>query len=195
MALTRARPIAGPPALTRRITAVIDDILTMPRDPERLVADVAEMRARMAREHQASSIWQVKHLRGGLVDAEFIAQYLQLRHACGHREVLATNTIAAFERLADAGLLARGVAAELIAATRLWRRVQGFLRLTVADEFDADGAPDSLRQGLAKAAGVADFAALEASVEATAGRVLGHFRRLIEAPAAAVQGDPEADSA
>ncbi len=195
MALTRARPIAGPPALTRRIAAVIDDILTMPRDPERLVADVADMRARMAREHQASSIWQVKHLRGGLVDAEFIAQYLQLRHASGHREVLATNTIAAFEKLGHAGLLAPEVAAELIAATRLWRRIQGFLRLTVAGEFDADGAPDSLRQGLAKAAGVADFAALEASVEATTGRVMGHFRRLIEAPAAAVQGEGQADSA
>ncbi len=194
MALTRARPIAGPAAVCERTEAMIRGILTARRDPDRLVVDVADMRARIAREHQAASIWQVKHLRGGLVDAEFIAQYLQLRHAARHPEVLATNTIAAYERLAERGLLQPEVAAELIAATRLWQAVQGFLRLTVAGGFDAAGAPESLRQALAEAAGAADFAALEARVTATAERVLGHFRRLIETPAEERRDDGEGET-
>ncbi|MFQ5954445.1 MAG: bifunctional [glutamine synthetase] adenylyltransferase/[glutamine synthetase]-adenylyl-L-tyrosine phosphorylase, partial [Kiloniellales bacterium] len=194
MALTRARPIAGPPTVCARVGAAIRGILTAPRDPDRLVADVADMRVRMAREHQAASIWEVKHLRGGLVDAEFIAQYLQLRHASEQPEVLATNTITAYERLAEHRLVDQDIAAELIAATRLWHAVQGFLRLTVAGRFDADDAPESLRRALARAASAADFAALEASVTATARRVHGHFQRLIEAPAAAVRDDGDGEA-
>ena len=43
------------------------------------------MRARMAEEHRPQSIWDAKHVRGGLVDIEFIVQYLQLRRACNWR--------------------------------------------------------------------------------------------------------------
>jgi glutamate-ammonia-ligase adenylyltransferase len=191
MALTRARPVAGPAAVCERAAGAIREILTLPRDAARLVAAVAEMRARIAREHQAATIWEVKHLRGGLVDVEFIAQYLQLRHAHDHPEVLATNTAAAYRRLAAAGLLAPEVAAELTAALRLWHAVQGFLRLTVEGRFEAEGAPVSLRRALAEAAGAADFAALETDIAGSAERAYGHFRRLVEEPAAAVTADQD----
>jgi glutamate-ammonia-ligase adenylyltransferase len=176
LALTRARPVAGPAPVCARVAAVIGDILTMPRDPDRLVAEVADMRARMAREHQAGSIWEVKHRRGGLVDVEFIAQYLQLRHAHDHPGILATNTLAAYRRLAEAGLLEADVADQLTAALRLWHAVQGFLRLTVEGAFDAERAPVSLRRALAKAAGAADFARLESDITAAAERVHGAGR-------------------
>ena len=185
MALTRARVIAGPPELAARAGEAIRQILTAPRDPARLLVDVADMRARMEREHRPQSIWDVKHLRGGFVDVEFAAQYLELRHAHDHPEVLSTNTTEALERIAAAGLLDAAVAADLIAATRLWRRVQAMLRLTVAGAFAEEAAPEGLRAVLAKAAGEVDFAGLKAKIVTTAERNHEHFAALVETPAAA----------
>ena len=44
----------------------------------------SDMRERMAQQHRGDSIWDFKHHRGGLVDIDFIAQYLMLRHAHEH---------------------------------------------------------------------------------------------------------------
>ena len=49
------------------------------------------MRERMAQQHRGDSIWDFKHRRGGLVDIDFIAQYLMLRHAAEHPDVLRRN--------------------------------------------------------------------------------------------------------
>src|SRR5260221_12434762 len=81
MALTRARVVAGPAALGEEIMASVREVLTRPRDGDRLVADVAEMRHRMAGEHRDPPIWQGKHRPRGPVHIEFIAQDLQLREA------------------------------------------------------------------------------------------------------------------
>ena len=81
MALTRARPVAGSTALRRRIEAAIAAALAAPRDPARLVADVAEMRQRIAGEHPRSAAWDLRNRAGGLTDLEFIVQYLMLREA------------------------------------------------------------------------------------------------------------------
>ena len=124
-------------------------------------------------------------MRGGLVDLEFIAQYLELSHAARHPQVLSTNTTDAFARLADCGCLARGTADELIAATRLWRRVQGILRLGEGRDFEEERAPEGLRRVIARAAGAASFTELKGRLGRTAERVAAHFAALIEGPAAA----------
>jgi glutamate-ammonia-ligase adenylyltransferase len=187
MALTRARAIAGDERLASEIDAAIRAVLTRRRDPDKLVFDVADMRARMERElTRAGDIWEVKHLRGGLVDVEFIAQYLQLRHGHDHPEMLDVNTAAALGKLARAGLIAAGIAAELADALHLWRNVQGMLRLTTVGSFDAAAAPEGLQGALARAAGEDDFASVAARIEAAAARVRAHFAALIEQPAARV---------
>ena len=58
------------------------------------------------RRRAPSDIWDLKQVRGGLVDLEFIAQYLQLVHAASHPEVLDQNTVGALPKLRDAGVLA-----------------------------------------------------------------------------------------
>jgi glutamate-ammonia-ligase adenylyltransferase len=191
MALTRARVVAGEPALTARIEAAIAQLLTAPRDAERLLVDVAEMRARIARERQAASLWEVKDLRGGLIDLEFLAQYLQLRHAESHPEVLDRSTQHAFAKLAKAGALGASLAGRLIEATRLMRQVQGFLRLTVSGAFDQTAAPEGLKSALARATGAADFAALEAGLIGTAQAVYEAFVEIIEDPARSLADTPE----
>jgi glutamate-ammonia-ligase adenylyltransferase len=188
LALTRARVVCGPDELAGRIRSAVRDVLALPRDPEKLRSDVADMRLRMEREHPGDDPWEVKHCRGGLVDVEFIAQYLQLRHAHAHPEVLATNTTEALGRIARAGLLADDAAAELIAATRLWRNLQGLLRLSLAARFDAETAPNGLRQLLVAAGDATDFADLKVRMAATAANVRRHYAALVGEPAPVAAG-------
>jgi glutamate-ammonia-ligase adenylyltransferase len=184
MALTRARVISGEPALASRIEAALHEILCRARDPDRLLVDVADMRRRIDREFTARSLWDVKYLRGGLVDLEFLAQYLQLRHAHDHPEALAGRPDLAFARLAEAGVLGSASAQQLIDAITLVRAVQGFLRVTAGAHFDEAEATEGLKASLARAAGCADFAALKDRLLATAQGVLEIYDDVIEAPAA-----------
>ncbi len=137
MALTRARLIAGQPALKKRIQAAIDVALTRPNDPDTIRADAVAMRARLLRDLPASGEWDVKHCRGGQVEVEFIAQVLQLIHAPANPKILSTTTRTAFANLARAGFLPADDATVLIRADRLWRTIQGILRLTVGQSRDA----------------------------------------------------------
>ena len=130
MALTRARVVAGPTALRKRIGAVLAAAIVKPGAADTALADAAAMRARMLRELPPEGPWDWKARPGGLVEVEFIAQALQLRHAAEHPQVLATTTRVALARLAEAGLLPADEAATLIAADRLWRTVIGMIRLT-----------------------------------------------------------------
>ena len=186
MALIRARVIGGPADIVSRAADAIRQTLEQRRDPDKLLADVASMRARMAAEHTAGSIWEIKHLRGGLVDIEFIAQYLQLRHAAEHPEVLAQSTTDALARLAGAGMLDAKIAGRLIEATRLWRRVQGLLRLAAEEGFAEEDASAGLRALLAAAGPSANFAELKAKMTDTAETVAGIFDALVAGPAAAL---------
>jgi glutamate-ammonia-ligase adenylyltransferase len=191
MALTRARPTAGDPALGERVMAVIGETLRRPRDPGKLLADVAEMRRRMAAQHPHASPWEVKHRRGGIVDVEFIAQYLELRHAASHPEVIDANTVAALERLAAAGVLDREAGAERGGASRLWRRVQTLQKLLLPDLLDEEKAPATLKGILARGANEIDFAALKDAMTATAERVMRHYARLVDGPAGALPRQSE----
>ncbi len=183
MALTRARVIWASPALATKIQDGLRAILTAEREPRVLLTDVADMRARIEREKPAKSIWSVKYLRGGLIDLEFIAQYLQLRHASRHPEILSGSTETAFETLAAAGLLAPETAEALVRATRFMRQVQGMLRLTVGPAFDADQLPQSLQAALARGAGLDDFATLRARLVETAAEVAAIYEEIVVKPA------------
>jgi len=184
MALTRARVIVAGPAMRRAVMRIIRDALTHPRDPETVRADVADMRLRMAAEHKAVSPWEVKHRRGGLVDIEFIAQFLQLRWAKQHTSLLKRNTAAVIRQAASLKLLAAADAATLLAAHRIWTSIQQVLRVSIEGDFDEAALPGRLGEVLAHAAGVADFATLKADMERHAAATLSIYERLLAAPAA-----------
>lgn len=189
MALTRARVIDGPPKLVANVEHVVRDVLMAPRDPDALVVDVSDMRTRMEAEHHTDSIWEVKHVRGGLVDVEFIAQYLQLRDGHAHPDILSTNTAGALKAIRDAGLLADAVADDLLAALRLWQAVQGRIRLSwhgPVSAVGADDAPRALQQVMDGLLGL-DFRRLAERMADTAKQVRDHFDTIIDGPAAAVR--------
>jgi len=190
MALTRARVVAGPARLADAIRTELRAILTRARD-EKLVLDVDDMRERIAEEHRELPFWDVKHRRGGMLDVEFVAQYLQLREAALHPETLDVNTLAALKALARSGALAADAAENLIAALTLWRNVQGLLKLTAEEPFDEANAPPALKAILAAGAGSVDFGALKEDMEATALRARLQYDAIIAAPAAEVRKTAE----
>ncbi|MEO5336590.1 MAG: bifunctional [glutamine synthetase] adenylyltransferase/[glutamine synthetase]-adenylyl-L-tyrosine phosphorylase [Magnetospirillum sp. WYHS-4] len=189
MALTRARAISAPPELGDAVKAIIREVLTRPREADRLLRDVADMRRRMDAEHHTDFIWEVKHLRGGLVDIEFLTQYLQLRHGQVQPEALSQNTHLALERLRDAGCLAPALAGTLLEALDLWQALQGLLRLTIPGYFvqgREKDVPEALRGMLARLGDCPDFGALENRIRQTSAKVHDIFKEMIENPAASL---------
>ena len=175
LALTRARVLGPPTPLKLRIENNIRSVLTARREPAKLKADVADMRRLVEAEKGTDGIWNLKQVRGGQLDIEFIAQYLQLRHAAEHPSVLSTNTAEAFERLEQAGVLAADAAATLIAAVRLYDSLSQILRLCFDGPFLPEMAPSGLRKLLAAAAEVPDFVRLEAMLAASQQEVRALF--------------------
>jgi glutamate-ammonia-ligase adenylyltransferase len=118
-ALLRARAVAGDPPLREQFEQVRRSVLCQPRDVDRLREDVAQMRARMRAELSvaAPGCFDIKQDSGGLVDLEFLVQYLVLANAHRMPDLVAVRDNAAqLRRLADAGLLPREQAGELIDA-------------------------------------------------------------------------------
>ena len=179
LALTRARVIAGPPELRARVEAAIRKALLKPRDLKKLTADVREMRERIAKEKGTHDIWDLKQVRGGLVDLEFIAQYLQLKHAAADPQVLDQNTVGAYRKLRDARLLAAEPADALIGAMRLMHDLTQILRLCLEGRFDPATAPSGLKELLANAGDAESFAELEDRLRLTLAKVAGLFNDII----------------
>ena len=179
MAMTRARVIAGAPRLQERAASAIREILVRPRAREKIAADVLDMRTRIAAEKGTQSIWDLKQVRGGLVDLEFIAQYLQLVSAAQHSDVLDQNTLGALNKLAGAQVLDAAEAARLVEGGRLLHALTQVLRLSLDQPFHPEKAPEGLKALLARAGGLSDFSALETRLRAVLNGVSGAFERLI----------------
>jgi [glutamine synthetase] adenylyltransferase / [glutamine synthetase]-adenylyl-L-tyrosine phosphorylase len=179
LALTRARVVSGPSVLREAVTTAIREILTLPRDRTKIAADVREMRGLIAKEKGTSDIWDLKQVRGGLVDLEFIAQHLQLVHAAKHPDILSPNTITALSNLHQAGLLPSSAADELLPAARILSNLTQVLRLCVDGPFSSDTGSDGLKSLLARAGEAPDFARLEADLATRQAAVTALFDALV----------------
>jgi len=182
MALTRARLIAGAPQLKARVAAEIRKRLTQLRDAGTIIADARSMRARMAETFPGRNVWDLKYAPGGLVDIEFIAQTLQLVHAPALPEILDTNTIAALEKLRDAGLLAVPDADVLIAAARLQDALTQVLRIALDQTLEIEDATPGLKVLLTHAAEAGSFAQTQARLSDLQKATREIFNRLLGAP-------------
>jgi glutamate-ammonia-ligase adenylyltransferase len=180
MALTRARVISASPAFAARIQRLIHGILCRPREPARIAADIVEMRKAVAAERGDTDRWHIKDAAGGLLDVEFIAQYLQLVHAEQHPEILDSNTLRALEKAASLALLARDDAELLFGAAKLYHDLTQILRLCVSDQFDPAKASVGLLQLLARAADLPDFSTLERHLIDTQRRVRLCCERILD---------------
>jgi glutamate-ammonia-ligase adenylyltransferase len=182
MALTRARTVFGPENLCAKIEAVSADVLARKRDRIALVYAVADMRARMRREQKEGGSWDLKRSPGGLIDAEFILQFLLLAHP--EAQPASSRPADIVDTLAAAGALTADDGEKLKDGIALWSRLQIMLRLTTEGELPDEGTPLGLKQKLAASAGMPDFATLESLMRDTSAAISELFARIIEQPAA-----------
>ena len=197
MALTRSRPVAGGAILQTRILDAIRSVLASPRDARRLLVDVSNMRRRIADENPRPLPWDLKNRRGGLIDLEFIVQYLMLREAALSPQLLCRGTEQALRTLGNSGALSPQAQHELLDALTLLRDVQALLTL-VRGLSDEEAFSEADAAMLARCVGAVDFARLDADITAATGRVSGWYRRLIEEPAqrtAQLMAEHEGESA
>ncbi len=125
-ALVRARVVAGDPRVAARFEAIRRDILAQRRDPEKLRAEVVEMREKMRSnlDKSKSGLFDLKQGRGGIVDIEFMVQYAVLRWACDYPDLLGwTDNIRLLETLSRLGLLSGDAADRMMDAYRSLRAV------------------------------------------------------------------------
>ncbi|BCL74505.1 glutamate-ammonia-ligase adenylyltransferase [Jeongeupia sp. HS-3] len=128
-ALTRARFVCGETAIGDAFETVKNDILRTPRDVAALRKEVLQMRDRMLDTHPAK-IDDVKHCRGGIVDIEFIVQFLILAYAHSVKELTGNlGNIALLGCAAREGLIAADLAAHAQTTYRELRRMQHASRL------------------------------------------------------------------
>ena len=131
-AMTRARFVLGSAALRQRFAQVREQVITADRDAPALRAEIVAMRdkVRAAHPQRRSDVFDVKHSPGGMVDVEFVVQYLVLAHAARHRALVDNaGNIALLERAEQAGLLPTGLGHGAADAYRELRRTQHRARL------------------------------------------------------------------
>jgi glutamate-ammonia-ligase adenylyltransferase len=133
-ALTRARFVAGDTAIGERFERLRSDVLSLPREPIKLATDVLDMRRRMLEGHpNRSGLFDLKHDRGGMVDVEFVVQYLVLARAHAQPRLLGNLGNIALLRIAgELRLIDAALAAEVGDAYRRFRKLQHELRLNNA---------------------------------------------------------------
>lgn len=179
MALTRARVISSSSGFRNRIENVIRSVLTRPRDAASTAGDVADMRRAIALEKGEDDVWDLKLAAGGLVDIDFIAQYLQLVHAAEKPEILSVSTLQVLDNAARLGVLPQSEAEILRSATRLYHDLTQILRLCVTGKFNPETAGENLQRVMARAGDTPDFSTLEARVRETQAEVRRVFSEIV----------------
>ena len=181
MALTRARVISSSPAFKEKIEQAIREVLTRRRDINIIANDVLEMRQAIADEKGDGDIWDLKYAAGGMIDIEFLAQYLQLIHAADKPDILSVSTVRVIENAVKLGILPSSDADVLRPAARLYHDLTQILRLCVSSGFKPETAGEDLLRVMTRAGDAPDFSALEAQVRETQAEVRAIFLKTLEA--------------
>jgi glutamate-ammonia-ligase adenylyltransferase len=135
-ALTRARYCAGDASIGEAFHHIREEILRQPRDLTQLRDEVVAMRQKMHDGHpNTSEQFDIKHDSGGIVDVEFIVQYLVLAHAHQHVELTENRgNIALLGYAGRLGLIPAELANKVASAYREFRRCQHASRLQGATQ-------------------------------------------------------------
>ncbi|WP_089374891.1 bifunctional [glutamate--ammonia ligase]-adenylyl-L-tyrosine phosphorylase/[glutamate--ammonia-ligase] adenylyltransferase [Methylobacillus rhizosphaerae] len=130
-ALTRARFCAGNQAIGAAFERIREEVLCQSRDKQALKAEVAAMRQKMQQAHpNHGELFDLKHDSGGIVDVEFIVQYLVLAHAHQYPQLTRNlGNIALLDILGGLGLVDATLANRVAQVYRDYRRRQHALRL------------------------------------------------------------------
>lgn len=153
MALTKARVVWG-----KIGTAEIASALTRPRAAEKIAADVVEMRQKIAENFPAKTVWDVKHINGGMIDIEFFAQKTRLLHP----EITDRSVSGILSHIQTEQ------AAVLRNAYKLWTTLSALYSVCLTDGQTVADAPLAVQNKIAAMCGERDLPALEKRIRETA---------------------------
>ena len=167
-ALVKMRFVAGNPAFGREVEAFRDGYVWSGEPWD--MAEALRLRVRQVTELVPSGRFNVKLSRGGLVDVEYAAQYLQIQHGREHAELRTPRTLHALDALAGLGIISGAEHETLGEGYVFWRRVADALRMVRGQASDLllpDEGSDELRL-LARRLGYAgrDWAEAAAALDA-----------------------------
>ncbi len=188
LALTRSRVIVGTPKFRTKIIQVIDQALTQKaRILDKLLQETADMRQKLVKEFGTEDIWAVKHVRGGLVDIEFICQYLILKHCGDKPQIRVANTLDQITQLKIHRILTNKIGEKLFQACAFIQSLQVILRLChgSSSQFSKSfhDKPQGLFDTLCKRFEVDSMAQLEKKIIKTQKTVYDIYQKIIEIPA------------
>jgi [glutamine synthetase] adenylyltransferase / [glutamine synthetase]-adenylyl-L-tyrosine phosphorylase len=170
-ALLRARAVTGDARTAAAFEALRRELLLRPL-PDDAAAEIQRVRARMEIELAAETATHrdLKRGRGGLLDVETIASWLQLRNARAHPALLDVDrTERVLERLAALGLLDAAQARTLVAGWEYLQRLVSRLRVVEnrsISDLDAErGDLDGLARRLGYAPGAREASARRALLD------------------------------
>ncbi len=160
MALTRARVVAASSeAYKADLSSRISDVLQTAGAEEKIKADILDMRKRLWAEKPARSTWDIKRVRGGRIDLEFIVQGLSLIAA--RQGLPVTGHIRdALQPLKGAGYLTSKECSNLTAAYDFLEGLRQCFAICLDGIFDESAATDRLKEHLCYVVGESDFEAL-----------------------------------
>ncbi len=176
MALTKGRVCVGDASLIPEVDRFIQSVLSTPRDAQKLAADAQDMRERTAKEFPAANHWDIKYARGGLMDVDFIAQFLLLRHAAQQPKLLKRSSADILEAAQALGLLPDN---SLANDNRFLVQLFNMLRLSAPGDFNPDTALPGLKTLLAKTLHCETFTQLEDQLRTVESRVEKAYKQWI----------------
>lgn len=180
MALTRARLVCGEASLVDEARDVIHHVLAAERDVGKVAADVAEMRELIEKEKPPRDIWDFKLIPGGLIDIEFIAQYLRLI-APAKGLTADTYGLSTGDALKAVGetLMKPDDLETCLETLGLFTELSQIIRLCVDGPFDPSDAPTGLVERICRAGDCPDIRTLEGEIKRLSTAVRAIFRAVV----------------
>lgn len=173
--LTRARPVAGNIELSETIRHEIPKILKIHQQRDRLEKEIFDMRMRIEKEKGTNNIWDVKTVAGGLLDIEFIAQWLVIKYACagatGTRHILSA---------ADYPELDADAREKLIQAFDLYNGLLQIQRICIDDPLDIKKASSGFVEIICSGMDMPDLPSSEAHLRAMQKEIRAIFNALLK---------------
>ncbi|MBZ9792805.1 bifunctional [glutamine synthetase] adenylyltransferase/[glutamine synthetase]-adenylyl-L-tyrosine phosphorylase [Rhizobium sp. 3T7] len=182
MALTRARLVCGDRELISEAERIIADVLFLKTDAEKIAKDVSEMRALIEQEKPPASIWDLKLIPGGLIDIEFIAQYLRLVASTKGIVVEGDDFNTAGQvKLLGVELMDRNDMELCLAALSLYTDISQLIRLCIDGVYDPKEAPAGLTDLVFRAGDCPDIRTLEGEIKHLSKAVRKIFQTVVKA--------------
>ncbi|KIQ01960.1 bifunctional glutamine-synthetase adenylyltransferase/deadenyltransferase [Agrobacterium tumefaciens] len=182
LALSRARLICGDAALSAQAQDIIASILSQTRDVAKIAADVQDMRKLIAEEKPPANSWDFKLIPGGLIDLEFVAQFLTLVASAKNLppHIAGESTVDVWKRVAAGSMDAQSYD-DCMAALHLFTELSQIIRLCIDSDFEPKQAPAGLNDLVCRAGDCPDIGTLEGEVKRLSKTVRKAFSTVVTA--------------